>query len=101
MLQSAARRLTETLGIPDCDIYRLEEGDRMVCLASAFGGAYDGSWVGKQIQLADWSLDRIAVDTGRAQAASSLDDPRPLRRRTRRHDTVRTTQPAGPAARRP
>jgi diguanylate cyclase (GGDEF)-like protein/excisionase family DNA binding protein len=76
VLQSAARRLTATLGIPDCDIYRLEEGDRMVCLASAFYGAYDGSWVGKEIRLADWSLDRAAVETGRAQTASSLDDPR-------------------------
>ncbi len=76
VLQSAARRLTTTLAIPDCDIYRLEEGDRLVCLASAFNGAYDGGWVGKEVHLSDWGLDRMAVDTGRAQTASSLDDPR-------------------------
>jgi len=75
VLQSAARRLTATLGIPDCDIYRLE-GDHLVCLASAFAGDFDGSWVGEEVNLCDWNLDRAAVETGRAQTVSSLDDPR-------------------------
>jgi diguanylate cyclase (GGDEF)-like protein/excisionase family DNA binding protein len=76
VLQSAARRLTVTLGIPDCDIYRLEDDGNMVCVASAFDGAYDGGWVGTQIHLCEWGLDRLAVETGRAQTVNSLDDPR-------------------------
>ena len=35
VLQSAARRLSAALQIPDCDIYRLEGDGRMVCLASS------------------------------------------------------------------
>ena len=46
VLQSAARRLIATLGIPDCDIYRLEGDGTIVCLASMLGGASDTSWVG-------------------------------------------------------
>ena len=76
VLQSAARRLSAALQIPDCDIYRLEGAGRMVCLASAFDGVCDASGVGCEFRLEDWPCDRRAVETGHAVTVSSLDDPR-------------------------
>src|ERR1035437_8795642 len=63
VLQSAARRLTATLKIPDCDIYRLEGTERMVCVASAIDGVCDASWVGQEFRLDDWPCDRLALET--------------------------------------
>src|ERR1035437_10673402 len=40
VLQSAARRLTATLKIPDCDIYRLDGDGRMICVASTLESVY-------------------------------------------------------------
>ena len=76
VLRSAARRLSAVLQIPDCDIYQLEGDERMVCLASAFDGVYDTSVAGYDFSLEDWPSDRLAVETRRAVAVSSLDDPR-------------------------
>ena len=76
VLQSAATRLGTVLEIPDCDIYRLESEGRLVCLASAVDGVYDGSWVGHEIRLADWPCERLAFETRHAVVVSSLADPR-------------------------
>jgi diguanylate cyclase (GGDEF)-like protein/excisionase family DNA binding protein len=76
VLQSAARRLSAALDIPDCDIYQLKGGERMVCVASAVGGVYDPSWVGQEFCLADWPCDRLALETRRVVTVPSLDDPR-------------------------
>ena len=76
VLQSAARRLSSILQIPDCDIYRLEGGGRMVCLASSVGSVYDASWVGREFRLDDWPCNRLAVETRGAVTVRSLDDPR-------------------------
>ena len=89
---SAARRLSAALQIPDCDIYRLEGDGRMVCLASAFDGVYDASWVGHEFALDDWPCDRLAVETRRAVAVSSLDDPRLSRGRARGNAPLRPAQ---------
>ena len=56
VLQSAARRLTAALQIRDCDIYRLEGEQRLVCVASAAEGVCDDSWVGQEPSLADWPI---------------------------------------------
>ena len=76
VLQSAARRLSAVLQIPDCDVYRLEGDERMVCLASALDGANNANWVGQEFRLSDWPCDRLAVETRHAVTVSSLDDPR-------------------------
>jgi diguanylate cyclase (GGDEF)-like protein/excisionase family DNA binding protein len=76
VLQSAARRLSAALQIPDCDIYRLEDEGRMVCLASSINGVLDESWLGHEIHLDDWPCDRLAIKTRRAIAVANLDDPR-------------------------
>jgi diguanylate cyclase (GGDEF)-like protein/excisionase family DNA binding protein len=76
VLQAAARRLSATLGLRACDIYRLEDGERLVCLASTINGAHDDSWIGQEIRLQDWPCKRLAVETRHAVAVGSLDDPR-------------------------
>ena len=76
VLQSAARRLGAALEIPDCDIYRLDGEERMVCLASTVGGVYDASWVGHEVRLDDWPCDRLALESRQAVTVCSLDDPR-------------------------
>jgi len=76
VLQAAARRLGEALQIPDCDIYRLDGGDRLVCLASTVRGVLDATWVGQEASLADWPCDRRALESRSAIHVSGLDDPR-------------------------
>jgi diguanylate cyclase (GGDEF)-like protein/excisionase family DNA binding protein len=76
VLQSAARRLTAALQIPDCDIYRLDGGERLVCLAAVLNGVNDESWDGKELALADWPSERHAIESRRPFAVASLDDPR-------------------------
>ncbi len=76
VLQSTARRLTAALKISDCDIYRLDDGDRLVCLASVLEGVHDDSWVGTELSLADWPRDRLALESRGPVAVTSLDDPR-------------------------
>ena len=76
VLQSAARRLSTVLAIPDCDIYRLEADEGMVCVASSADGVFNASWVGQEFSLEDWPCDRLAVETQRAVFVRSLDDPR-------------------------
>ena len=76
VLQAAAQRLTTVLQIPDCDIYRLSGGDRLVCMTSMLRGAFDDTWVGHELDLADWPCAGLAVETHSAVPVSSLDDPR-------------------------
>ena len=76
VLQSAARRLTAALQISDCDIYRLDGDERLVCLASILAGVYDDSWVGRELSLTDWPRDRLALESRRPVTFASLDDPR-------------------------
>ena len=76
VLQSAARRLTTALRIPDCDIYRLDGGDHLVCLAAVLGGVYDDTWVGAELALSDWPSERRVIENRIPFAVASLDDPR-------------------------
>jgi excisionase family DNA binding protein len=76
VLQSAARRLSAALEIPDCDIYRLEGSERILCLASAANGVLDASWVGQEFRLADWPCKRLAFETRGAVSICRLDDLR-------------------------
>ena len=84
VLQSAARRLGSALDIPDCDFYRLEGDDRLVCVASSTKGRFDGAWTGREFSLRDWGSARTAIQERRAVAYDSVvDDPR-LSRHERR-----------------
>jgi diguanylate cyclase (GGDEF)-like protein/excisionase family DNA binding protein len=75
VLQSAARRLTSALRIPDCDIYRLDGGERLVCLASVLDGVHDSSWVSRELSLLDMSRHRRALESRSPVTVTSLDDP--------------------------
>ena len=76
VLQSAAQRMSAVLQIPDCDIYRLEGSERLVCLASSVAGVRDSSWVGQEFCLDEWACERLAIETRHAITVASLDDPR-------------------------
>ncbi len=76
VLESAARRLSAALDIPDCDIYELRGDRRMVCLASTLDGVYDSSWVGSEIGCDDYPCDWLAMETRQPIAMTSRDDPR-------------------------
>ena len=76
VLQAAARRLNAILGIPDCDIYRLVDGERLVCLASTTRGVLDDDWVDREFPLTGWHGTRLALETRLPIPAGSLDDPR-------------------------
>ncbi len=76
VLQSAARRLTAALRIPDCDIYSLDDGERLVCLASVLGGVYDDTWVGHELPLTEWPTDRLALESRSPVTVASLSDSR-------------------------
>ena len=76
VLQSAARRMSAAFELPDCDIYRLEGDDRLVCVAACLGGSFDDDWTGREVALRDWACDRLAVEARRAITVSDLDDPR-------------------------
>jgi diguanylate cyclase (GGDEF)-like protein/excisionase family DNA binding protein len=76
VLQVAAQRLSTLLQVPDCDIYRLDGDERLVCLASTVQGVLDATWVGTELPLAERSRDRLAVERRRPVAVGSLDDPR-------------------------
>ena len=76
ILQSAARRLSSVLKIPDCDIYRLEGDEHLVCLTSTIDGVCDADWVGQRLRLSDWNCARLAVGARHAVTIPSLDDPR-------------------------
>lgn len=76
VLLAAARRLNEVLRIPDCDIYRLVEGERLVCLVSTTNGVCDDTWLDREFPLADWGSGRLALEMRRAVPVGRLDDPR-------------------------
>ena len=76
VLQSAARRLSGALHVPDCDIYRLMGDNKLVCLTSIYDGVFDGFWVGHETLLADWPCEQVAIESCRPVAVGSLDDPR-------------------------
>ena len=76
ILQSAARRLSAAFELPDCDIYRLEGDDRLVCVAACLDGSFDEHWTGHEVALHEWACERLAVESRRAVTVSSLDDPR-------------------------
>ena len=75
VLQSAARRLSAALDIPDCDIYRFGDDGHLVCLASSAAGVFDESWAGRELYLDEWPCYRAALETRRAVSLASLDDP--------------------------
>ena len=63
VLQSAARRLGSALDIPDCDFYRLDGDDRLVCVASSTKGRFDGVWTRPRVLPARMGL-RAPGDRG-------------------------------------
>jgi diguanylate cyclase (GGDEF)-like protein/excisionase family DNA binding protein len=75
VLHAAARRLSGALKVDDCDIFQLEAGERLLCVASTLEGVRDELRVGKRTRLAGRPCDRLALETRGAVTVRSLDDP--------------------------
>ncbi len=76
VMQSAARRLSAALELPDCDIYRLAGDDTLICVASSTDGVLDKAWAGRELALDQWGSIRLAIETRRPVTFSTVDDPR-------------------------
>ena len=103
LLQSAACRLTAAVAIPDCDIYRLEGGETLVCLASAADGIYDATWVGERFpRVAGPAIaapSRHSAPSASAVAATPSGRSRTRRLRTLPASTASWRCPWSPTAR--
>ena len=75
VLTALAKRLRDTIGAADCDIFTLQ-GDKLRCMVSADTDGLDTSVVGRVLDIERFPATALAVHTGQAMAVSSLDDPR-------------------------
>ncbi len=75
VLVSAARRLSTALAVPDCNIYRLDGDDHLLCIASVTDGAVDATWLGQRLALAEWPSKLRTIQMRRPIPTASLDDP--------------------------
>jgi diguanylate cyclase (GGDEF)-like protein/excisionase family DNA binding protein len=75
VLQSTAHRLCALADMPCCDVYKLDAGDRLVCVVSLVEGETDGSWQGRAFPLARWSALSAAVERRMPLVIASADDP--------------------------
>jgi diguanylate cyclase (GGDEF)-like protein len=73
---SMALRLSELVGLPDCDVYRLMEDGSLVCLASVYDEKPCPEWLRVCTQQDVWAADREAVRTREPVFIASPADPR-------------------------
>jgi diguanylate cyclase (GGDEF)-like protein len=73
---SIALRLGEVAGLPDCDVYRLTDRGRLVCLASVYEDEPCPDYLGLRPEQDVWDVDGKAVLTQAPVLVASPDDPR-------------------------
>ena len=73
---SVALRLSEVAGLPDCDVYRLNDDGSLVCLASVYEGEPCADYLGLRPEPDIWGVDEQAVLTKAPVHITSPDDPR-------------------------
>ena len=73
---SIALRLSDAVGLPDCDIYRLTDGGSLVCLASVYDDAPCPDYLGLRPEQDVWAVDGKAVFTKEPVFIASPADPR-------------------------
>ncbi len=73
---SIAGYLSEVAGLPDCDVYRLSEGDSLICLASVCDHQPCPDYLGLRPEQDMWAVDGKAVLTQESVLIASPDDPR-------------------------
>ena len=74
-LVATARRLCDSVGVPQCEI-RVIEGDGLRTLMRVTDGRVDDDWIGEYLPLADAAVTREVIETKRPAVVGSLRDPR-------------------------
>ena len=74
-LLATAKRLCESVGVPECEI-TVVEGDGLRTLMRIARGHVDEEWIGQYLPMADASVTREVIETKRPTVVGSLRDPR-------------------------
>jgi diguanylate cyclase (GGDEF)-like protein len=74
-LVATAKRLCDSVGVPECEITVIE-GDGLRTLMRITLGHVDESWIGEYLPLADAAVTREVIETKRPTVVGSLHDPR-------------------------
>jgi diguanylate cyclase (GGDEF)-like protein len=73
---SIALRLSDVAGLPDCDVYRLTDDGRLVCLASVYDDGPCPDYLGLRPEQDVWAVDGKAVLSREPVLIASPADPR-------------------------
>src|SRR5450830_349803 len=74
-LVATAKRLCDSVGVPECEITVIE-GDGLRTLMRIARGNVDEGWIGQYLPLADAAVTREVIETKRPAVVGSLRDPR-------------------------
>jgi len=74
-LVATAKRLCDSVGVPECEITVIE-GDGLRTLMRIARGHVDEGWIGQYLPLADAAVTREVIETKRPTIVGSLRDPR-------------------------
>jgi len=77
LLAMVAERLRAVADVSECSAYLVAGDDRLECVAtSSLGAPTEGAVPGVFVGLEHWPVTRLVIETQRAAAVTSLDDPR-------------------------
>jgi len=77
LLEMVAERVRAVAGVSECSAFLLAGADRLECVAtSSLGAPTEGTVPGVFVGLERWPVTRLVIETQRAAAVASLDDPR-------------------------
>ena len=74
LLRNAAKRLVDTLGAADCDVFTLE-GDSLLARVSYDRGGYDEAFVGGTLRVGEHPSVRASLESQEIRIVASPDDP--------------------------
>jgi diguanylate cyclase (GGDEF)-like protein/excisionase family DNA binding protein len=77
LLEMVAERVRAVADVSECSAFLLAGDDRLECVATAsLGAPSEGTVPGVFVGLERWPVTRLVIETRRAAAVTSLDDPR-------------------------
>jgi len=77
LLEMVAERVRAVADVSECNAFLLAGDDRLECVAtSSLGAPTEGTEPGVFVGLEHWPVTRLVIETRRAAAVTSLDDPR-------------------------
>jgi GAF domain-containing protein len=77
LLKAVAERVRAVAEVSECSAFLLADDDRLECVAtSSLGEPTEGTVPGVFVGLERWPVTRLVIESQRAAAVTSLDDPR-------------------------